>query len=455
MSAYRQFSLYERNRIEEGLRDNLSLRKIGAQLGRHASSISRELKANRSILKGRGNKPACPMKDDCKRRMLCALCEHDKGYCQHCGEYDCRLLCPGYIDKVACPTLLKAPWTCNSCKRYRYGCTRPLRFEYKASVADQGSSVRRSEARRGVDMDADSFNAAMEVIRPAIARGMSPYEIATAYASVLKVSTSTIYRWVERGYGGTANIELERKVGFAPRRHEAQKKMTHHGPKRSFEAFCALPQDEQGAACEMDTVEGKKADSACILTLYLRPSHFQLFMLLASQSSKEVKAALDTLEVLFGLELFKELFGTALTDNGYEFEDTEGLEGSFECFAEKRCRIFYCDPRQSQQKAGCEKAHSELRQILPKRSVSFDTLNKRDISLTCSHVNSTPRKSLCGLSPIRMLKAAYGDAISDALLAIGITEVSADELVLKPRLLNDERAWRGEGLLDFNPPKGK
>ena len=86
--------------------------------------------------------------------------------------------------------------------------------------------------------------------------------------------------------------------------------------------------------------------------------------------------------------------------------------------------------------------------------MSFDALNERDVALACSHVNSNPRESLCGLTPIKMLKTAYGDAIADALKALGIVEASPDELTLRPRLLNDGRARRGEAPLDFNPSKG-
>ena len=117
--------------------------------------------------------------------------------------------------------------------------------------------------------------------------------------------------------------------------------------------------------------------------------------------------------------------------------------------SERRCRVFYCDPRQSQQKPGCEKNHSELRQIIPKRSVRFDTLSGRDVSVMCSHVNSTPRKSLCGLTPFQMLKAAYGVRIDVLLDAYGLEEIDPEVLTLKPEILNEERQKRGEDRLSF------
>ena len=49
-----------------------------------------------------------------------------------------------------------------------------------------------------------------------------------------------------------------------------------------------------------------------------------------------------------------------------------------------------------------------------------------------SHVNSAPRLSLAGLSPLRAFRAAYG-AEGDALLAaLGVEELPAGLILLKP-----------------------
>jgi IS30 family transposase len=205
-------------------------------------------------------------------------------------------------------------------------------------------------------MDDERFEEVMRVVRPAIARKLSPYEISTLYADEVGVSASTLYRWVERGYGGMADIELQRKVGFAPRKKAAKKKQTHHGADRSYEAFCALPEEEQAAATEMDTVSGRKGDVQCILSLHKRAAHFQLYPLLAEKTLKEVVATLDDIERIVGRAGFEEMFDPALTDNGTEFEDPEALEASVTEPGKKRCRVFYCDPRQSQQK-GNEKPY--------------------------------------------------------------------------------------------------
>jgi IS30 family transposase len=451
MGTYKQLSRYDRKIIEEALDEGLSFRTIAKLLERQASSVSREVKANRSRLKGKGSAKMaeCSERNFCKRKGLCDSCPFKGRLCLNCTEFDCRVLCDTYISQKACPTLSKGRYVCNGCEKRAWGCTRPLRFEYRAPHADMSAKDRRSICRQGFDCTPEAFEKVMEVVRPALSRGLSPYEIATAFSEKVCVSESTLYRWVDRGYGGMANIELERKVGFSPRKKTEAKAITHHGPKRSYEAFSALDAEERAQACEMDTVVGRKRDRKCILTLYLCPAHFQLYILLEKKTKDEVARAFDTLERILGLELFLELVGLIVTDNGLEFEDTERLEASATVKGKKRCRVFYCDPRQSQQKPGCEKNHTELRQILPKRSVHFDTLVGRDASVACSHVNSTPRRSLCGMSPLQMLKAAYGKRIDVLLDAYGIEEIGPDELTLKPWILNKERQERGEEPLEF------
>ena len=76
---------------------------------------------------------------------------------------------------------------------------------------------------------------------------------------------------------------------------------------------------------------------------------------------------------------------------------------------------------------------------------SFDELAPADMAVVMSHVNSNPRASLGGRAPIEMLRFVYGDEDAQALLdAFGVREVGRDELMLRPGILDAERARRGE-----------
>ena len=431
MGGYKRLDLDDRRNIEEGLGKGLSFRRIASLIGHSPSAVAAEVKTNRDLLRTKVAKIPCRQAKTCKRTDVCSTCPHPHTVCARCADVLCLSVCAEHLALVGCKRTASAPWVCNGCAKKRYGCNRPGRYLYRAIVADEMAKVRRSASRRGVNMDATRFEEVLSVIRPALARNLSPYEIATLYSADIKVSSSTLYRWVERGYGGMANIDLERKVGFRPRKVHAPRKITHHGYERSFEAFLALDQDERDGCLEMDTVLGKRSDTKCLLTLYLRSCHFQLYILLKEKTSKEVAAAFDAIESA-DKTLFDSLFKVILTDNGPEFEDPAALERSVTAGSAPRCRVFYCDPRASQQKGRCEKNHSELRQMLPKMQTTMDALTQGDLALINANINSTPRRSLLGLSPLEMLVRVWGEQAMGFLDLFSIAIPKPDDIDLCP-----------------------
>ena len=85
----------------------------------------------------------------------------------------------------------------------------------------------------------------------------------------------------------------------------------------------------------------------------------------------------------------------------------------------------------SWQKPHCKKNHEYIRKICPK-GTSFDNYSQRDINLIMSHINSTPRQSLGGLSPMALAKIMLPHEL---LSFFALTEIPADEIVLTPVLL--------------------
>jgi IS30 family transposase len=170
----------------------------------------------------------------------------------------------------------------------------------------------------------------------------------------------------------------------------------------------------------------------------------QLPLLIEGRTKAATVARLDEVERAIGLGAFRLLLGLMLTDNGAEFEDAEGIERSCTAEGERRCRVYYCDPMRSDQKGACERNHVELRKMLPKgRGISFDDLDEVDASFVGSMVNSEPRPSLMGLSPLAMLRAAE-PGVADALAErLGIVEVPYGELDLTLAAVNREREARG------------
>ncbi|MEG0620757.1 MAG: hypothetical protein RR477_06490 [Raoultibacter sp.] len=60
-----------------------------------------------------------------------------------------------------------------------------------------------------------------------------------------------------------------------------------------------------------------------------------------------------------------------------------------------------------------------------------------------SQLNSEPRSSLMGMSPVAMLKAANAHAAEILIDALGVEEVSYDKLNLKVDAINQSRKNRG------------
>jgi len=443
MKDYNQLTLYDRQKIEEGLNDRLSFRKIAAIIDRSPSTVSREVKENRTPKAVKVKQQSvCRERNWCKLTGVCETCRREGATCATCDICDCSKVCKVYIPQLTCERLAKAPWTCNGCRKNKYGCNRNNRMVYLAKAADVLSTERRSESRQGFDMPMERAEHIAAVVRPALKRGLSPYEVAVLYADVVDVSVSTLYRMIEAGVGDMANIDLERKVGFKPRAHIKPKSQTKHSKERNYEAFCKLPDERKAAASEMDTIEGRKRDRQCLLTLYHKPSHAHLAFLMAAQECEETKDKLEYLKGVCPPSLFKTITETVLTDNGGEMADEDGIDAIFGG-TKKDPHLYYCDPRRSDQKPHCEKNHSELRQIFPKGITPMDDVDAWDVAVALSHVNSSPRKVLCGKTPIQMFLAFFGDEGRELLGSLGIAEVHRDKLTLKPDILDIERKKRG------------
>ncbi len=407
---YHRFDKSERVAIAHCLSKQYSCRKIARELGRSPSSISYEIVNNRCISTGTKK-----------------------------GERVEKL-----PDNV-CPKLLTFPHVCNGCKNWHYHCTKKFRCEYDATRAQVFADEVKVSSRKGVDMDEAKFHTKIEIIRSDLSRGLSPSQIVMNRKDELGVSASTIYRWIENGYANMSNLELRRKCKYKKRKRKVNIKPSSHGKSRSYTAFSALDAETKASACEMDTVIGRARDYQCLLTLYLRAFKFQLTLLLPDKTKEATKKELDNLESILGTSVFFELFNPVLTDNGIEFIDDKGLERSVFSATEKRCSIYYCDVRQSQQKGSCERNHVELRKILPKgKGINFDRLNRKDCSVLMSHLNSEPRKSLGGMCAIDMFVAAYGDTARKLLEAYGIEKIAYEDLNMSPMAIEIARKERFE-----------
>lgn len=129
---------------------------------------------------------------------------------------------------------------------------------------------------------------------------------------------------------------------------------------------------------------------------------------------------------------FEAAFGILLLDRGVEFDDFGGIERSCLEPDKRRCRVFYCDPQESNRKSQCERSHEQLRRILPKGRADMDLLSGADVASCRCHVNSYPLASLGGISPIESLGALVPP---EALEALGVMRLDPGDVTLRPSLM--------------------
>ena len=196
---------------------------------------------------------------------------------------------------------------------------------------------------------------------------------------------------------------------------------------KDYQAF--LKEFPDTRVTEMDTVLGCEGSKKVLLTLHFDCCSLMMAYLLDSKEVCHVKAIFDSIERSLGTFSFSSVFSLVLTDRGGEFRNPAALECGQENLI--RTSIYYCDPMCSWQKPHCEKNHEYIRKICPK-GTSFDDYSQEDITLMMSHINSSPRQSLGGMSPLKLAKLMLPSEVIDYF---GLTEIPDDEIVLTPALL--------------------
>ena len=302
-----------------------------------------------------------------------------------------------------CEKLKHTPFVCNSCDT-KHSC-RKTRYEYYAKDANNDYKELLTNSRVGIDMECDEFHRLNDIINEDIKKGHSFSMIVNNHKDEITKSKRTLYNYLENGYLDVKNIDMPRKVRYKKRKKkedEPKLRNTKIREGRTYQDFLRYKEEffiENGydaTIVEMDTVVGPNKDNeSCILTLLFRFSDFLMIFKLEKKNVECVNKAFDYLKETIGVELFSQLFQIILTDNGSEFFDPDHIEYNGNSFP--KSRVFYCDPRQSQQKGKIEVTHEYIRRYLPKGS-SFNDITQEQLTMLCNHINSVPRDKFGGVS---------------------------------------------------------
>ena len=426
--------------IEEGLRSGQSARTIAKRISVSPSTVTREVKANRTVKRGRPqrNDPAsalCANYESCQRSAeACPNCQTRFTNCKKCRTKMCYTVCDGFKLKM-CDVTEKWPYVCPSACRKRGWCKLP-KCSYDARAAQEAYEGRLSSSRTGICLTQSELNAMNGIVVPLSKQGQSFEAIWAGHADELPVCVRSAYNYQQRGILGIAALDMPRKARLLPRKRPDKKVCARQRVERAgrtYDDFLKLPLEERVRVVQGDSVMGYSWNTTDILSLHVLAYGFQLYLKKTHGDTASVIAWLDVIERALGSpEAFAAIFGVLLVDRGVEFDDWESMERSCLEKGVRRCHVFYCDAMDSNQKSQAERNHEQLRRILPKGRSDFDKLDVWDVAVCASHVNSYPLARWSGKCPMEVAAGLVPQCLLDEL---GIERIPADEVVLKPYLM--------------------
>ena len=416
----KHLTLEDRMTIQNLLDANVNLTAIGNALGKHRTTVSKEIKLHKHKKSGISSSIS---KLRCARYLTCSSYQHG---CHDCTNYE----------EPVCERLEHSPFVCNGCPT-KNKC-RHSRWFYSASLAHKEYLYMLSDSRSGILLPKEDFVAIEEVITPLIVeQGQSINQVYINHPDILHFSKPTFYKYINEGILTTRNIDLPRKVKYKPRKKDSSRisRQTNARINRTYEDYQHfIASNPLASLVQMDTVigTGGSKGGTCFLTLLLVRCCFMIIIPLPYKRMEYVTEAFFWLRNTLGNRDYHRLFEVILTDNGSEFFDPVSIEADIET-GEQRTHVFYCDPQAAWQKGALEKNHEYIRYILPKGS-SFAGMTYEKCALLASHINSVPRASLNNYSPYDAASMLIG---KDVIEKLGIRRIEADDVRLNSSLFDN------------------
>lgn len=380
MTNYNQLNSNQRETIQILLNKGKSFTEIGEAINKDRTTISKEIRRNRYI---RSN---------------------------FYDAFDINGINKA-IDK--CERLKQKPYVCNTCPNKKFCNKHHLYYEYK--LAEEHYQNNLIDSRSGIDIKPETIDDIESQIIPLIKnKKQSVNQVYINHSDILYFSKSTFYKYVDIGVFSLTNADLPKKIKYKKRRHRdsnnENKRELSLLKGRKYEDFIDFSSNHPKMnIIEMDTVIGKRNSSKCLLTLYIRKTHFMLIFLLNKKDSASVNAKINFLKETLGIKLYSEVFRIFLTDNGSEFFSVLNFERNLET-NKKVSNIFFCHPYSSYEKHGVEVNHEYIRRVFPK-GTSFNDLNDVIVKNLQDNINSIPRISLGNETPYNLTKQLYPDLI--------------------------------------------
>ncbi len=378
-NAYSHLTLEERRIILKGIINGSTKAAIAKTIGKDKSTIGKEIKAHRVLVK------KCPLPLECSAYRKCSF------------DRQCKTDCPGYVP-FRCSRRDRSPGACNGCSN-RSRC-RFDKYEYNPEKAQAVYRETLVDSRAGVNLTSKEAKAMADIIGPLLRQGLSPYQILQAHPE-LGVCEKTIYNYIESDVfhevAGITVMDLRRQVSRKPPKSKAatykkrqDRRFLQGRTYRDYNTYIAENPDV--FVTQMDTVYNDESHGPFIQTFKFVKAGLLFALLHEEKTASAMLFGVCLLEEILGPQLFHKYVHVLLTDRGSEFSAAQDMETAVD--GSRRTRVFFCDPMQSGQKGTLESKHVQLRYILPKHTdlrglglVDQDALNLAPCELCARRIS--------------------------------------------------------------------
>ncbi|MBD5492063.1 MAG: IS30 family transposase [Lachnospiraceae bacterium] len=150
---------------------------------------------------------------------------------------------------------------------------------------------------------------------------------------------------------------------------------------------------------EVDTVySGSNCKSkTALLVLTERKTLEEYYIRMADRTLASVISAFDDLEKHMGLEAFQKKFKTMTADNGSEFGDGSQIERSATILGQTRTQVFFCHPYSSYERGQNENQNRFVRRWV-KKGGDLSAYTPEEWEQITEWVNNYPRRKYNGMS---------------------------------------------------------
>ena len=424
----------EMGNIEFYLNEEKGYTAIGDLIDKDESTVRKEIK-NYSSYFGQARKCSnCLNKDNCHQKYLCENII-DKIRCSQCKYCNNAVkICPNYKVNIECDLLKKNHHVCNACELY-FKCKK-VKIKYHAETAIKKHNAVQKISRIGTKVDSlpQDFK---DYVADRIKNGISPEVIINTLPEkyqMFKVSTPTLYSWIDKGLLDCCNLDLRNKVSRVRYGTNTLKRNTVKGHQLNGRSIEDLTDEEREnrplGFVELDTVEGIKGGEL-LFTMMFPCFSLMLAFKISHKTQEEIGKVLDDLEDKLD-SYFYVLFRKGIPDNGVEFLDFDLLEKSIHEGLNKRMEIHYTHTYAPYEKPHVENNHILLRWLI-KKGFDITLLSAADILDIINRLNNYPRPKKNFKTPLQLLEDELGDNLLELL---DLHHIPIEELNMKDMIIN-------------------